>query len=432
MLDFIGRRPLRLFLAVVVGLAARAAWASPSFSGLVVFGDSLSDIGNVSQATPIFPFVPKTPGPYYWNGRFSNGPVYAESLATGLGLPALARSTAGGGDYAYGGAKTTGTSFPTNIVVQDVDDQVSQYLNTTSANASTLYVVFAGANDLIDGQTNMSVPVNSLAGSIGRLITSGAREFLVPNLPPLGYTPRYNGSPTTVAQYNTRSQQFNAALATMLDGVKTSNPAVTIHRLDVSAMFSAALADPAAFGLVNVTASAAPGLDPGDTSYNTSLIAANANQYLFWDDLHPTATVHAILAQRALDLFRLPGDFNRDNVVDASDYVLWRNGVGTSYIPYDYQIWRSHFGETVGGGAFGEFGSANGAVPEPETVILACWLACCATAIGAGQRRRPNLIAMSSPQPYTTHSTAAGSGTAAASSKLAPLTSVSNRARQYV
>src|SRR3954464_7997792 len=147
--------------------------AAGPFSNLVVFGDSLSDIGNVQQS-----FLTNTPGPYYWNGRFSNGPVYAESLTTGLGLSALARSTSSGGnDFAYGGAKTTGTSFPDNLFVQDVDDQVGQYLSSRTANATTLYVVFAGANDLLQGQTNMTVPVNSLQTSMNRLVTAGARNF---------------------------------------------------------------------------------------------------------------------------------------------------------------------------------------------------------------------------------------------------------------
>src|SRR3954464_8627037 len=101
---------LRLVLATGI-----AAFAEP-FSNLVVFGDSLSDIGNIAQAPLI-----NTPGPYYWNGRFSNGPVYAESLTTGLGLPALKRSTSSGGnDYAYGGAKTTGTSLPDSLFVKDI------------------------------------------------------------------------------------------------------------------------------------------------------------------------------------------------------------------------------------------------------------------------------------------------------------------------
>jgi phospholipase/lecithinase/hemolysin len=267
--------------------------ASP-FSNVVLFGDSLSDIGNIAQA----PFI-NTPGPYYWNGRFSNGPVYAESFTTGLGLPTLVRSTSSGGtDFAYGGAKTTGTSFPDNIFVQDIDDQVSQYLSSRTVNADTLYLVFAGANDLLQGQTNMSVPVNSLQTSMNRLVTAGARNFLVFNLPPLGNTPRFNGSQTTLTQYNSRSQQFNTTLTTMLGNLHTANPAVSIYQFDTTSLFSQTLANPQAFGLTNVKNSAAPGLSPGDTSYNASQIVSNPDQYMFWDDVHPTAAVHAILAQR--------------------------------------------------------------------------------------------------------------------------------------
>jgi phospholipase/lecithinase/hemolysin len=353
----------RLLLALLSALALGGVSSAASFNDLVVFGDSLSDIGNIAQAPLI-----NTPGPYYWNGRFSNGPVYAEPLATGLGLPALKRSTSsGGGDYAYGGAKSTGTSFPDSLFVKDIDDQVTQFLGARSANASTLYLVLAGANDLIGGQTNMSVPVGSLSNSINRLVTAGARQFLVINLPPMGDTPRYNGSPTTHDQFNARSQQFNTALATMLSGLETNNPALSIYQLDLFALFDRVISEPSLFDLVNVTSSAAPGLQPGATNYNTSQIAPNANQYLFWDDLHPTTAVHAMLAERALDLFRLPGDFNHDNQVDAADYVMWRNRSGRSYVPYDYQVWRSHVSSPIAGNT----ADGSAAIPEPLPKNLA-------------------------------------------------------------
>jgi thermolabile hemolysin len=359
-------RPAQLLVAVVaLGFLANRAAAGP-FSDLVVFGDSLSDVGNISQATPIFPFVPKTPGPYYWNGRFSNGPVYAETLATGLGLPAIVNSSSGGNDYAFGGAQTTGTGGLNALVIKDVDDQVSQFTGSRNANATTLYVIFAGANDLINGQTNMSVPVNSLSTSLGQLVTDGARKLLVINLPPLGYTPRYNGSQSTRDQYNSRSQQFNSSLTTMLDSFQTSNPSVTLYRFDVAALFNQAVASPSAFGLTNVSSPAAPGLQPGATSYDTTQIATNVNQYLFWDDLHPTKNVHAIVGQRVLDLFRLPGDFDLDNADTGSDYTLWRKGFSASHIPDDYNVWRTHFGQVSGSG--NSFSAS--AIPEPSALAL--------------------------------------------------------------
>ena len=67
------------------------------FSGVYVFGDSLSDAGNISLATlgnlPV--------GGIYSGGRFSNGSVWVQDLAQNLGLPAPKPSLAGGTDYAY-------------------------------------------------------------------------------------------------------------------------------------------------------------------------------------------------------------------------------------------------------------------------------------------------------------------------------------------
>ena len=363
----IARSRLLCFAALLIlGLVIADRAAAGPFTNVVVFGDSLSDIGNVQQS-----FLTNTPGPYYWNGRFSNGPVYAETLATGLGLPALTRSTASGGtDYAYGGAKMTGTGFPTNLVVDDIDDQVNDYTSSHNGTANTLYVVLAGANDLIGGQTNMSVPVGSLQTSMEKLYTDGARQFLVINLPPLGFTPRYNGSQSTITTYNSRSQQYNTALAAMLSTLKSAHPTITMNQLDVYSLMTDARANPALYGLTNVSASAAPGLSPGATSYDTSQLVPNPDQYLFWDDLHPTKAVHLILGHRALDLFFPPGDYNRNVASDAGDYVALRKGMGTTYEPIDYNIWRAHFGQTTPGGSGSGASDFATTVPEPGGLVL--------------------------------------------------------------
>ncbi|HVT29263.1 MAG TPA: SGNH/GDSL hydrolase family protein [Lacipirellulaceae bacterium] len=348
--------------------------AAAPFSDLIVFGDSLSDIGNISQAT-----FGTVPGKYYWNGRFSNGPTYADSLAVGLGLSPLGGSRDGGNDFAYGRAKTSGTGLPYSLVVRDIDDQVSDYLGSRTVSATALYLIFAGANDLLQGQADVNVPVNNISQDLSQLYADGARKFLVLNLPPLGYTPHYNTSPTDLAKANAITQQFNAALSTMLDGFQSSNPAASVFRFDVAALISQALADPEAFGLVNVTNSAAPGLSYGATSYDTSQIVPNPNQYLFWDDVHPTAAVHAILGQRVVQMFFEPGDFNHDSKVDAADYLVWRKGLGAGFIQSDYNAWRANFGHIQGSGS-GSVRAASDqvAIPEPATLalaLLACWSA---------------------------------------------------------
>jgi phospholipase/lecithinase/hemolysin len=352
---------------------AVTAVADP-FSSLVIFGDSLSDVGNITQAT-----LGIYPGPYYYQGRFSNGPVYSEALSVGLGFGPIKPSTAGGNDFAYGGAQTSGTGGFDGIFIKDVDEQVSQFLNSRAVDPHALYEVFSGANDFINGQTNVNVPVGTIDTQIGRLIAAGATQFFVPNLPLLGDTPRFNGNSATQVQYDTLTRQFNTALTAALDNLRASNAALSFYRLDVASIFEQARSDPAAFDLTNVTEPAAPDLTPGTSSYDTSRIAPNANEFLFWDDLHPTTTVHAIFAERALDLLRLPGDFNHNGLVDAADYTVWRDafgeagaflaadGDGNGVVNNDdYGIWRTHFGQSASSG------SAT-AVPEPATVWLMVW-----------------------------------------------------------
>lgn len=68
------------------------------------------------------------------------------------------------------------------------------------------------------------------------------------------------------------------------------------------------------------------------------------------------------------------GDYNGNGVVDAADYVLWRNGgpLQNDSTPgvqaADYDVWRAHFGNTSGAG----LGAAQ--VPEPAclTLLLVC------------------------------------------------------------
>ena len=119
--------------------------ASLDISRLVVFGDSLSDNGNLFKLTG-------EPPPPYWEGRFSNGPTYAEQLAQLLGAHL--------NDRAFGGATAsnsspgvlldplTGTPLPINL-----PEQIGFYLaqlHGHRAPADTTAVIYIGNNDYIN------------------------------------------------------------------------------------------------------------------------------------------------------------------------------------------------------------------------------------------------------------------------------------------
>jgi autotransporter-associated beta strand protein/T5SS/PEP-CTERM-associated repeat protein len=69
----------------------------------------------------------------------------------------------------------------------------------------------------------------------------------------------------------------------------------------------------------------------------------------------------------SLDAAALSGDFNEDGAVNAADYVAWRKGLVASS-PENYDLWRTHFGQSSGGGSGAKFASTS--APEPSTVVM--------------------------------------------------------------
>jgi hypothetical protein len=65
----------------------------------------------------------------------------------------------------------------------------------------------------------------------------------------------------------------------------------------------------------------------------------------------------------------LAGDYNEDGQVDAADYVVWRNDIGT---PAGYDMWRANFGmSALGSGASANSTtSASSTVPEPASIAF--------------------------------------------------------------
>ena len=307
------------------GMSAFAQQAPPTFSQIVLFGDSLSDTGNVRDRTNARSggFVDYPSHTFnFSNGRFTNdngtnpsSTIYAgvwhEQLAlTFLGLPPAAHSLGGGTNYAFGGATTNnGTheevavSTPfgdITITVDDMGKQMDDYLAAHVVDPNALYLVWGGGNDLRndDSAANVTATAARATALVSRLANAGAQYIMVPNVPPLGDIPRYLGDPARVSALNAASanyrQVLNADLTALLSSLALQGITPTVYRLDIWTNIIRIFSNGPRYGFTNISGSA-----QGNSS-------ANPDQFVFWDDVHPTTAGHYQLAKDAYDTLTIP------------------------------------------------------------------------------------------------------------------------------
>lgn len=294
-------------LLIVLMLASTTAGAA--FNSLFVLGDSLSDTGNAFAAsfgiTEVAPYSNLVPALPYSSGRLSNGPVWVEALATGLGLP-VNPSLLGGTGFAFGGARSgslPGVADSSVSLLTQASTAVS-LLGTLPSNA--LYVVWGGSNDvreaatlaapgtpqaLADAQAVIAAGVQNMATVISTLAQAGAQTLFLPNVPDVGLTPAALAEgQLAAAGVSQLASAFNANLANLLPGLASSF-GINIIGFDTFGLVNAVVANPAAFGFSNV-------VDPCHFA-NGGLGCANPDEYLFWDGIHPTAAGHALIGAQA-------------------------------------------------------------------------------------------------------------------------------------
>lgn len=306
-------------LASALGLAlgyASFGWAGAAhagnspFNNVVVFGDSLSDAGN----------LPNTAGDYT---RFTTNPgtVAVQNVASKFGFD-LQPSRLGGSDYAYGGAGITTNSDPAPQI-QTITQQVNGYLaGGNRADPHSLYMIWGGPNDIFYHSTQYGIGtlfpgagetaaqatanINAAASQelalIGQLKQAGAQYLVVFNLPNIGATPSAHANEALVPGISgfltDVSQSYNQILNA---GLGDRTLAVNAY-----ALFDQVLADPAKYGFANVTAPACTTSSSHDCNGST-LVASDADQtYLFADGVHPTTAAHAMLGQVVLSELQAP------------------------------------------------------------------------------------------------------------------------------
>jgi phospholipase/lecithinase/hemolysin len=379
-----------IFLAMILFISWRQASADIyTFNQIYVFGDSLSDTGNLNNLTSVFGQGQFLTPPKYTAARFTDGAdttpaardakyvanggynvVWHEQLAKMVGMPAASASLVAGNkqNYAYGGATTgTGTTLVAentplgDIKVNNISTQVANFIAGGNIPAKGLYVLWGGGNDLrnflfnsfndnlidptfesytkpgIVGAADQAVKNigDRIADLINANLKNGATQFLWPDLPPLDQTPKFRSIDGMVLGDGTllgdaleaAVQEFKTAEEARIAALQKQFAAqnVKIVEMDVYTTVNNILGNPAKYGYTNVKDQA-------------QMLAANMNPdtYLFWDEFHPTSHAHYDLAQLALQSLRdaglaiatpEPSSFVL-SVMGLGGLVLWRRAKG--------------------------------------------------------------------------------------------------------
>ena len=275
------------------------------YEQIVIFGDSLSDPGNLSKALGgVFPPFP------YFQGRFSNGPIWIDQLAPKLGLNSTQVL-----NFAVGGATTgrlnvgsllVGSTLP--IKLPGLLDEVDAFtgLNPSGVSPKSLYVVFAGGNDfltlpptLLQGlalgnlesfiglSSAILQSVQNIATAVTNLALQGAGTIAIANLPNLGRTPLLVQQGTSLVA-TAFSIGFNLVLEKTLEQLERSlrakSLAVDLVQVDLFSLGESIAKRPQDFGITNLK-------DPLIRQLTQN--PENPQGFFYWDDFHPTTQVHS-------------------------------------------------------------------------------------------------------------------------------------------
>jgi phospholipase/lecithinase/hemolysin len=294
----------RVLLAAVAfaALVALPAAALPltSYSNLFVFGDSLVDAGNTQQLLVGLAQPDPTPAAAgYFDGRFQNGPNFADVVNVGIEGTNSDNSLAGGDNFAYGGARARATAD----IIPDLQAQVSAYSAAHGgvADPNALYMINVGGNDIFDILSNPSqaaviinAAVTAISTSVLTLQSMGATAANIwfVGVGDVGSPPSANGFEAIGRQASIGLN--NAILANLPAGTQYFN---TIG------FFDAVNANPTAFGLPAGLLTEVSCLNGGGAPPGGPPVCDN---YVFFDSTHPTTQVSQVAGIHGLVVAIVP------------------------------------------------------------------------------------------------------------------------------
>ena len=313
-----------------VGVAHASDYSSVTF-----FGDSLTDGGYFKKATEALG--------HPQSGQYTTNPdnTWATPFAESLGLnsvqntydEATGQQMTTGNNYAIGGARsgidlqhdkyedTTGKPLP----VYSTRSQVDRYLADKDIDSKGLYTVWTGANDLFavvkdvpNASNIISAAVSDEVATVKKLHDNGANYIVVPNIPDVGLTPNFVGTP--LATFGTGLvNQYNEAL---YSGVK--NTGANVIPLDTFSLVQQVAANPTAYGFSNVTDKACKNTSSVECGRADLDKPGAENSYFFADGVHPTGRAHRMIADYANSVVTAPSQ------VSVLPHIATQSGLATN------------------------------------------------------------------------------------------------------
>ncbi|MCW8399723.1 SGNH/GDSL hydrolase family protein [Legionella sp. PATHC038] len=303
---------MKLLATIGAFLFSGIVWATP-LHNIVVFGDSLSDNGNLYK----FMKYQLPPSPPYYDGRFSNGPVWIEHvIASYFPKNASAHLL----DYAYGGAGVSEEEGADDVLFtlrREVNNYLSEHHDKASENS--LFVIWIGSNNYLAFPSEVEQTLHDvhtgIIHSVQRLVEKGAKHILVVNLPDLGRTPAAIefGSVNEMTYF---AREHNNMLSKSIDELKQAHPDVQWLYYDLHQAFEELMSHPQDYGFTNLTGTCVNSVVEDITKTSILKMVASVKPkapqdactgYLFFDLVHPTALAHKILGDKAREMLDQAG-----------------------------------------------------------------------------------------------------------------------------
>lgn len=326
-------------LATACLLASAASAHAAAYSGMVVFGDSLSDAGQRPEAG-----APENPvrhtnrvGP-----GFALGEAYGDTspmlinqrlgLAPQIASTNLVRALNGqvdGNNWAVGGYRTeqildsitsvfdpltgiggsqvrAGLNYSDPLIRQRDGYLVHLRESGLGVDPDTLFYLNGGGNDFLQGLIVDDASARAAAGRLAEgvrvLQAAGGRYFMVPLL--VDVANPFTGGAVNAAQVPL-AEAFNAELAAQLGAVRAE-----VIPLNVPLLYREVLADPAAFGfdptqnlLGTCFASCGAGVNP---VHGQGAATPDPERLIYADYVHPTTAMQRILADQGHSILAAP------------------------------------------------------------------------------------------------------------------------------